>query len=65
MENDTVLDLNGKTLTVLRATLNGTKLLPGTYSATDAAVAGFVTDTAEGDTGSLVVSGSGTVIMLR
>jgi hypothetical protein len=65
MENDTVLDLNGKTLTVLRATLNGTKLLPGTYSATDAAVAGFVTDTAADSPGSLVVSGSGTVIMLR
>ena len=57
------LDLNGKTLTVKSATMNGVKLAPGTYVAGDEAVAGFVVDPATG--GSLVVSGCGLTILVR
>ena len=63
MATDTKLDLNGKTLTVKSATINGVKLAPGTYAAGNAAVAGFVVDSATG--GALVVNGGGLTILVR
>ena len=59
----TVLDLNGKTLTVDSATLGSVKLTTGTYAAGNAAVAGFIVDTATG--GALVVTGGGFSIRVR
>ena len=63
MASGTVLDLNGKTLVVRSAKVNGVKLAPGTYAAGNAAVAGFVVDSATG--GSLVVNGGGLSIVVR
>jgi hypothetical protein len=63
MTSGTTLDLNGKTLTVKSAKLGSTKLAPGTYAAGNAAVAGFVVDSATG--GSLVVSGVGFQLIVR
>ena len=60
---DAVLDLNGKTLTVNTARFGGTKLKPGTYAADDAALGDFVTDSVGG--GSLVVKGTGMVLLVR
>ena len=42
------LDLFGHTLIVKSAKVNGVKLTPSTYAAGDAAVAGFVVDSATG-----------------
>ena len=63
MASDTVLDLNGKTLAVKSAMLGNVKLAPGTYAADNAAVAGFVVDSATG--GALVVTGGGFTLRLR
>jgi hypothetical protein len=63
MAADTALDLNGKTLVVSKATLGGVKIAPGTYAADNAAVAGFVVDSASG--GTLVVTGGGLTIIVR
>ena len=63
MESHCELDLNGKTLTVKSAKIGGTKLVPGTYAADNAAVSEFVVDSATG--GSLVVSGGGLSILVR
>ena len=63
MEADTVLDLNGKTLAVRSAMLGNEKLAPGTYAADNAAVAGFVVDSATG--GALVVTGGGFQLIVR
>ena len=63
MESGTSLDLNGQTLTVKLAKLGGASLDPGIYTAADAAVAGFVTDSGEG--GELVVTGGGFSISIR
>ena len=65
MTSDTTLDLNGKKLTVKSAKVSGVKLAPGTYTAGDAAVAGFVVDTADGARGALVVTGGGLSIIVR
>ena len=65
MTSGTTLDLNGKKLTVKSAKVSGVKLAPGTYTAGDAAVAGFVVDTADGARGALVVSGGGFSIIVR
>ena len=68
MEADTVLDLNGKTLTVKSATINGVKLAPGTYAAgsnIEGTLADYLVDTAEGAGGSLVVNGVGFSVIVR
>lgn len=65
IENDSKLDLNGKTFTVSSAKLGETKLAPGTYAASSAAVDGFVIDTADGAGGSLVVTGGGFKLIVR
>ena len=65
MGSDTVLDLNGMTLVVNTAKVNGVKLASGTYAAGNAAVANYLVDTAEGAGGSLVVTGGGFSIILR
>ena len=65
IENDSKLDLNGKTFTVSSAKLGETKLAPGTYTASSAAVDGFVIDTADGAGGSLVVTGGGFKLIVR
>ena len=57
------LDLNGKTFTVKSAKVNGVKLAPGTYTADNAAVAGFVVDSTS--SGTLVVTGGGFSIIVR
>ncbi len=63
MASGTVLDLNGKKLTVKSAKIGDTKLAPGTYAAGDAAVSGFVVDSASD--GALVVNGGGLTILVR
>ncbi len=63
IDSDSLIDLNGHTLTVKSATVNGVRLLPDTYAASHAAVAGFVVDSAKG--GSLIVSGVGLSIIVR
>jgi hypothetical protein len=63
MDAGTVLDLNGKTLVVNTAKVNGVKLASGTYAAGDEAVSGFVVDSATG--GKLVVTGGGLSIVVR
>ena len=57
------LNLNGKTLTVKSAKVNGVKLSPGTYTA--ASLADYLVDTAEGTVGKLVVTGGGFRLSLR
>lgn len=63
MASGTVLDLNGMTLTVKRAKLGDARLSPGKYTASNDAIAGFVTDFGEG--GTLVVSGCGFSMIVR
>ena len=65
IENNSLLDLNGKTFTVKSAKLGATKLAPGTYAAGDEAVAGFVVDTADGAGGELKVTGGGFQLIVR
>ena len=65
MASGTVLDLNGKKLTVNAAKMGDGKLAPGTYTASSAAVSGFVIDTADGAGGSLVVTGGGFKLIVR
>jgi hypothetical protein len=65
IENDSKLDLNGKTFTVSSAKLGETKLAPGTYAASNAAVAGFVIDTADGAGGELIITGGGFKLIVR
>ena len=52
---NSTLDLHGQKVKVTSATLNGTKLAAGTYTASDSEVSGFVVDSAGG--GSLTVGG--------
>ena len=63
VENDSKIDLNGKTFTVSSAKLGTTKLAPGTYAVSNAAVEGFVVDSGEG--GKLVVTGGGFKLIVR
>ena len=65
VNSSSVIDLCGKTLTVKSATLGGIKLSPGTYAASNAAVEGFVVDTADGAGGTLVVTGGGFMLIVR
>lgn len=59
MAAGTVLDLNGKTLTVKRAKANEIPVLPGTYTQ----LSGYLVDSASG--GALVVSGGGLHLHIR
>ena len=69
MAVDTVLDLNGKTLVVNSAKVNGVKLASGTYAAEstveigEGTLANYLVDSATG--GSLVVTGGGFSIIVR
>ena len=63
MVSGTVLDLNGKTLTVKSAKLGDTALSPGTYTASDEVVEGILADSGVG--GELVVTGGGFFIIVR
>jgi hypothetical protein len=65
VSSGSVLDLNGKKLTVNAAKMGDGKLAPGTYTASIAAVSGFVIDTADGAGGSLVVTGGGFKLIVR
>ena len=61
MAAGTVLDLNGKTLTVKRAKASEIPVLPGTY--TPAKLSGYLVDSAGG--GALVVTGGGLHLHIR
>jgi hypothetical protein len=63
IDSDSLIDLNGKTLVVNSAKVNGVKLASGTYVAGDEAVSGFVVDSVTG--GKLVVTGGGLAIIVR
>ena len=69
MDIGTVLDLNGKTLVVKSAKVNGVKLSPGTYAAGstleigEGMLADYLVDTATG--GALVVTGGGFQLIVR
>ena len=71
IDSDSLIDLNGKTLTVKSAKVNGVKLAPGTYTAESTVVIGdgtlgdYLDDTAEDAGGSLVVKGGGFAVILR
>ncbi len=57
------LDLHGQKVKTQAAWLGGDKLAPGTYTAANAAVSDFVTDSAGG--GELIVSGQGTFLFVQ
>ena len=65
------LDLEGHTLTVKSAKVNGVRLAPGTYAARSTVAIGegtlgdYLVDTADGAGGALVVSGGGFRLSLR
>ena len=69
IDSDSLIDLNGKTLTVKSAKVNGVKLAPGTYTAESTVVIGegslgdYLVDTATG--GALVVTGGGFSLKVR
>ncbi len=69
IENGSMLDLNGKTLTVRSAKVNGVKLAPGTYAAGSTVEIGegklgdYLVDTVTG--GALVVTGGGFQLIVR
>ena len=71
VSSGSVLDLNGKTLVVNTAKVNGVKLAPGTYAAGstvaigEGALGDYLVDTAEGAGGALVVSGGGFSLKVR
>ncbi len=67
VSSGSVLDLNGKTLTVKSAKIGDTKLAPGTYAAAQLEAVGLAEfiDTADGAGGTLRVLGIGTVILVR
>ncbi len=65
MASGTVLDLNGKQMIVDAAKMGDGKIMPGTYTAADEAVSGFVIDTADGAGGELIVTGGGFSIIVR
>lgn len=58
---NSTLDLHGNAVVVTTAELGGVKLAPGTYSAGDTAVEGFIADSAGG--GTLTVGGGFFVII--
>lgn len=61
IEANSTLDLHGNAVVVTTAELGGVKLAPGTYSAGDTAVKGFIADSAGG--GTLTVGGGFFVII--
>ena len=67
IDETSILDLCGTTLTVCTARVADEKVAPGAYTAAQLADLGFdeVVDTADGAGGSLVVTGRGTIIMLK
>lgn len=60
LAENTSLDLNGKTLAVKKAVVNGVKIKPGTYTKSSEAVSGYVTGE-----GTLEVKGIGVVVFVR
>ena len=70
-DSSSIIDLNGKTLTVNAAKVNGVRLAPGTYGAgSDVAIGertlgDYLVDTAEDAGGALVVSGGGFMLLVR
>lgn len=71
IDSDSLIDLNGHTLTVKSAKINGVKLASGTYTAESDVAIGegtlgdYLVDTAEGAGGSLVVTGGGFSLIVR
>ena len=65
MATNTKLDLNGKKMIVNAAKMGEDKIMPGTYTASSAAVSDFVIDTADGAGGELVVTGGGFKLIVR
>lgn len=65
MDGCSRLDLCGRHLVVKSARINGRRIKPRTYAATDAAVSSFVVDTSEGGTGALTVIGKGFAVLVR
>ncbi len=61
IDSDSLIDLNGKTLTVKSAKVNGVKLAPGKY--TPAKLPAYIVDSASG--GELVVTGGGFSLKVR
>ena len=70
-DENSSLDLEGHTLTVKSATVNGVRLSPGTYAAESTVAIGegklgdYLVDTADGAGGALVVNGVGLSIIVR
>ena len=63
IESGSSIDLAGKVFTVNAAKLGETRFATGKYTADDAAVAGFITDSVGG--GMLVISGGGFKLLVR
>ena len=64
MSTGTVLNLNGKTVTVKTMTAGGVNVAPGVYTAGSSLfTTGYLIDTSTG--GTLIVRGSGTTILIR
>lgn len=67
VEARSTIDLNGNTLQVEKATLNGTRLETGTYAAAQLQALGYteITDSSNGATGILSVRGNATMVLLK
>lgn len=59
------LDLVGHAFTVKSATVNGSRLSPGTYTPASAGLADCLVDTAAAGGGQLIVSGGGLIMVVR
>lgn len=65
VEEGSQINLCGSVLTVTRATLGNARLPQGYYTATDTAVAGYLSDSSENSTGGLLVAGDCTLLLFR
>ena len=71
IDSDSLIDLNGKTLTVKSAKINGVRLAPGTYDVESDVAIGegtlgdYLDDTAEDAGGELVVKGVSFMVIVR
>ena len=70
-DSSSIIDLNGKTLTVKSAKVGGVRLAPGTYPAGSTVAIGegtlgdYLVDTADGAGGALVVKGVSFMVIVR
>ena len=62
---NSTIELNGNRMFVKTCLVNGVRLVPNTYRATDPLVANSVDDASVGTSGELVVMGDYTMVIIR